>query len=150
MEPITLALSAVAAIKTGVQMGKDITSLSKEVGQLWGAIDEVKDAHNKKKTKRFGSVEEEALDTFMAKKKAEDLENQLREIVISTRGFNGWQELLKIRGQIRKQRQEERERIQRRRRKILEIVILSVTLILGFWGIAVFALFLLNRHTGGA
>ena len=149
MEPISVALSAVAAIKTGVQMGKDISQLGREVGKLWGAIDEVKDAHNKKKSKSFGSANEEALSTFIDKKRAEDLENQLRDIVIATRGINGWQELLKIRGQVRKQRQEERARLQRRNKMILEIIIGSVLLFIGLWGLVAFCMFLIARHNGG-
>ena len=42
----------------------------------------------------------------MAKKQAEDLESQLREIVISTRGISAWQELLRLRADIKRERKE--------------------------------------------
>jgi len=146
MEPISVALAAVAAIKSGVQMGKDISTLGKEVGQLWGAIDQVKSAHNKKKSGR-GSVEEEALSTFIDAKRAQDLEDELRQIIIYTRGMNAWQELLRLRGQIRKERQAQEAARRRRNRQILEITIGAILLSLGIVGLAIFVLFLIERHT---
>jgi len=49
----------------------------------------------------FRTVEEEALTTFMDKKKAQDLEDNLRQIIIYSRGPNAWQELLKLRVEIK-------------------------------------------------
>ena len=146
MEPISVALAAFAAIKSGVQMGKDISTLGKEVGQLWGAIDQVKNEHNKKKSSR-GSVEEEALSTFIDAKRAQDLEDELRQIIIYTRGMNAWQELLRLRGQIRKERQAQEAARKRRNRQILEITIGTILLSLGVVGLIIFVLFLLERHT---
>jgi hypothetical protein len=40
----------------------------------------------------------------MAKKKAQDMRDQLREIIIYTRGMDAWQELLQMEIDIRKQR----------------------------------------------
>ena len=47
------------------------------------------------------------METFIAKKKAEDLEKQLREIIIYTRGMGGWQELIRMRADISRKRKEE-------------------------------------------
>ena len=131
MEPISVAMAAVAAIKSGVSLGKDISSLGSEVGKLWGAIDEINGAQKKKKKSFFRSVNEEALDTFMAKQKAKDLEDELRQIISFTRGPSAWQELLRLRGQIRKERQEEKEAHRRKVRKILEITVLTIVLVIG-------------------
>ena len=67
MDPITIATAAFAAIKTGVSVGKDLQSLTGDIGKLWGAIDQIKDEHNSEKSKRRGSVEEQALQTFIYK-----------------------------------------------------------------------------------
>ena len=53
-----------------------------------------------------GSVEEEALNTFMAKKKAEDMREELKRLIMFTRGQSAWNELLKTEADIRKKRQE--------------------------------------------
>ena len=106
MEPISVAMAAFAAIKTGVKLGKDAHSMMGDIGKMWGAIDEIKQGHTKGKKNPFSSVEEEALSTFAAKKKAEDLEEELKKYVIMTRGIFAWRELLQLRGQIRKARTE--------------------------------------------
>lgn len=126
MDPITIATAAFTAIKTGVSVGKDLQSLAGDIGKLWGAIDQIKDEHNTAKSKRRGSVEEEALHTFMAKKKAEDMEDALRQIVYATRGINGWNELVRLRAQIRKERLEEKHRQQKRAEEIKEIILAGV------------------------
>ncbi len=67
MDPITAiaaATTAFNAIKKGFSVGRDVESMSKDLGRWMGAIQEVKEGHNKKKGKMFGSVEEEALETL--------------------------------------------------------------------------------------
>jgi len=104
MDPITVAITAFAAIKSGVKLGKDAQSMMSDVGKMWGAIDEVRGQHKKKKASPFASASEEALETFAALKKADDLEENLKKIVIQTRGFYAWEELLKLRGRIKRER----------------------------------------------
>jgi len=121
LDPLTIF----AGIKAGIAAGKEIQSMAADLASLWDSIDSIRDEHNKKKSSPFrGSVNEEALDTFIKKKQAEDAEEQLREIIISTRGHGAWQELLKLRGQIRKERQEQ-ERLERiaRRRKTEQVTV---------------------------
>ena len=69
MDPVTLIATATAsyqAIKKGFALGKEVTSMSKDIGKLMGAIGELKEGHEKAKSRRFGSVEEEALHTYAA------------------------------------------------------------------------------------
>jgi|TARA_R110000764_G_scaffold87422_3_gene168263 hypothetical protein len=146
MEPISAAMAAVAAIKTGIKLGRDIQSMGRDVGKLWGAIDEVNATHSKKKRNPFSSVEEEAMDTFMAKTKAADLEKELREIIIGTRGLNAWQELIKLRGEIRTRKRLEKEALLKKRRQMVGIAVGSVALLAGIAGLIVFVLWLLARH----
>lgn len=148
MEPITLAISAVSAIKTGVRLGKDISSLGKEVGQLWGAIDQVNEQHAKKKNSPFRTVEEEAMETFLAKQKAKDLEEELRTIIIYSRGQSAWQELLRLRADIKRQRKEEEKKRKRERQELLEVIALSVALIVGVGALGIFVWFLWRAKNG--
>jgi hypothetical protein len=46
------------------------------------------------------------MDTFVKLQQAKDAEEELRQIVIATRGFSAWQELLDIRARIRRERKE--------------------------------------------
>ena len=64
----------------------------------------------KSKGKKYGSVEEEALETFGAMKKAKAMEDELRNWLIATHGMNAWNDLLRIQAKIRKARAEEIKR----------------------------------------
>ena len=58
----------------------------------------------------FASANEEAMDTFMKRQQAIDAEEQLRDLIIGTRGYSAYQDLLKLRREILAERKEmERE-----------------------------------------
>ena len=107
MEPISVAVAAFAAIKSGVKLGKDAHSMMGDIGKMWGAIDEVRDGHKKKKKRSGKSINEEALETYAAQQKCNDLEVELKKAVIASRGFYAWDALLKVRGEIKKKRKQE-------------------------------------------
>jgi desulfoferrodoxin (superoxide reductase-like protein) len=142
MEPISVAVAAFAAIKSGVKLGKDAQSMMSDIGKMWGAIDEVRGEHKKKKKSPFTSANEEALETFAALKKAEDLEHELEKIVKMTRGFYAWQELLKIRGQIKRERMEAEQARKAKAAQQMELaaaVALFITLVCCMiWGVWMF------------
>ena len=109
---VSAASSAFNAIKKGFEVGRDIESMAGDMGRWMGAVSDIKKAeeYNKKpplfkKLFAAGSVEEEAMEIFMAKKKADDMREQLRQIITYTRGPSAWQELLKTEADIRKKRQ---------------------------------------------
>ena len=102
-----------------------------------GAVSDIKkaDEYNKKpplfkKLFQAGSVEEEAMQIFMAKKKAEDMRAELKQIISFTRGPSAWDELLRTEADIRKKRQQAIYDQQERRRQILEIVGVCVLIII--------------------
>ena len=107
MEPISVALTAFTAIKTGLTAGKEISSLAGDLGKLWDACDAANAKHSKKRNSQFNmSANEEALSTFVAKQQAKDLEDELRELIIYTRGQSAWHELLQLRADIKRERKE--------------------------------------------
>ena len=119
VDPITGITAAYAAVQTGIKMGKELSSLGKDLGVLFDFIDNAKSGHAKKKR---GSANEEALSTFIEAKQAEDMEENLRNIVIQTRGVGAWAELVKLRADIRvKRKKEEADKIKRRNQLIEDI-----------------------------
>ena len=54
----------------------------------------------------FISVEEEALKTFADKRKAEEIEKELHQFILYTLGAEAWNELIALRGKVRKERQD--------------------------------------------
>jgi len=114
MDPITAiaaASTAYTAIKKGFQVGKEVESMAGDLGRWMNAINSVKTEHSKAKGRRFGSVEEEALETFAAKKKAEQMENELRNFITMNYGMNAWQDIIRIQADIRKKQKEEEIRL---------------------------------------
>lgn len=112
MAAVSAATSAFGAIRKGFEVGRDIESMAGDLSRWMGAVSDIKKAeeyNNKpplfKKLFASGSIEEEALQIFMAKKKADDMREQLRQIIIYTRGPSAWQELIKTEADIRKKRQ---------------------------------------------
>jgi len=99
-------LTAFAAIKGGISAGKQLHAMSKEIAGFFDSVDDAKKAHAKKKSSMFASANEEAMDTFLKRQAAIDAEAQLRELIIATRGYSQYQELLKLRKEILRDRKE--------------------------------------------
>ena len=93
-----------------------------------------------KKLFAAGSVEEEAMQAFMAKKKAEDMREELRSIISFTRGPSAWDELLRTEANIRKKRQEAIYAQEEYRRKVIEwiAIVLACSAVLGMIGFFVY------------
>ncbi len=132
MDPVTAiaaASSAFSLVKKGFEMGKDVESMYSDIGRWMGAVSDVNQAAKMAKNppifkKLFAgsSIEQEAMDAFAAKKKAEAMEDELRTWINLTHGPNAWNELLKMQGRIRKQRQETLYRQAEIRRNILQVI----------------------------
>ena len=126
---VSAASGAFNTIKKGFAAGREIESMAGDLSRWMGAVSDIKKAeeYNKKpplfkKLFNAGSVEEEAMEIFMAKKKAEDMRAELKQIISFTRGPSAWDELLRTEADIRKKRQQAIYDQQERRRQILEIV----------------------------
>lgn len=131
MDPISaigIATTAYNAIKKGFQVGKEIESMSKDLGRWMGAIQEVKEGHKKAKGGSYGSVEEEALESFAALKKAQQMENELRTFVNMNYGPNAWAEVLRIQANIRNKKKEALKEAKRKQAQKIENIILGVLL----------------------
>lgn len=139
MDPVTalaMASTAFSAIKRGISIGNDIESMTSDISRWMGAIGSIKEAEQKAKNPSLfrsflakGSVEQEAIEAFAAKKKAEAMEAELRSFVNLQYGPGTWNEILRMQGQIRKQRQEERKRQKEFTEKII-VIVLSILIVL--------------------
>ena len=151
---VSAASSAFNAIKKGFAAGREIESMAGDLSRWMGAVTDIKkaDEYNKKpplfkKLFASGSVEEEAMEIFMAKKKAEDMRNQLKQIITFTRGPAAWDELLRTEGDIRKKRQKLIYDQKERQRKLIEGILIAFLILLV--GSAVIGLIYLYMSTRG-
>ena len=144
MDPVTafgVATTAYKTIVAGFKVGKQVESMSKDLGRWMGAIQAVKEGHSKKKNRMFGSVEEEALETFAMKKKAIAMENELRNFVNLNYGPNAWNEVIRIQAEIRKQKKEAQIEAKQRQRQMVENTIIG-GLVLMFIFFVVYVIYL--------
>ena len=68
MDPVTaigIATTAYTAIKKGFAAGREVEQMAGDLGRWMNALNAIKTGHNKAKSRRVGSIEEEALETFL-------------------------------------------------------------------------------------
>jgi hypothetical protein len=102
-------LTAFAAIKAAVSAGQELVNVTKQIGEFFDGVDDLRNKHNKKKNSAFSSEDENAMETFVALQKAKDAEEELRELIIHLRGYSAWQELIAIRARVRREKKEREE-----------------------------------------
>ena len=134
MDPVTAmatASAAFGALKKGFQIGRDIESMVGDLSRWMGALSDIEQAEKEAKNppifkKMFAgkSVEQEALEVVMHKRKVQEQRDQLRQLIQYTCKAGTWEELIRMEGKIRKERQETLYRQRERRRKFVEIVAL--------------------------
>ena len=148
MDPVTAIAAASTAfnvIKKGFDMGRDIESMYGDMGRWMGAVSDVNQANKMAKNpplfkKLFAgsSIEEDAMNAFAAKKKAEEMENELRSYVNLVYGPNSWNEILKLQAKIRKDRQEQiyaQQEMQAHILNVIGIIIASIVFVLAVVGL---------------
>jgi len=131
------ASAAFSAIKKGFAVGRDIESMVGDLSRWMGALSDIDQAEKEAKNppifkKLFSgkSIEQEALEAFAAKKKAESQRAELKQWMGFTMGSKAWDELIRMEGQIRKQRQDTLYRQRERRQKFMEYVIIGGAIII--------------------
>ena len=135
MDPLTItaamsvANSAFNAIKQGFAAAKDIESMASDVGRWMGAVSDIDNAEKQAKNPplfgklfKAGSIEEAALAAYAAKKEVGRAALRAKIFLNMTYGPQAYDDLLKMEGQIRKQRQETIYKQQQLRRQIGEAV----------------------------
>ena len=131
LDPVTAAATATAAfntIKKGFQVGRDIEQMAGDIGRWMSCLSDMEQAEKEAKNppifkKLFSgqSAEAEALQIFIANKKAKEQREELRNFIGYTMGKSAWDELVRMEGRIRKQRQETLYRQRERRKHFIEV-----------------------------
>ena len=147
MDPVTISLAmgvaskAFDAIKKGFAVGRDIEQMSGDIGRWMGAVSDVDNAEKQAKNPplfgklfKAGSIEEAALSAYAAKKKLEEQRYELKMFLNMTYGPQAYDDLLKMEGQIRKERQQTIYKQQQLRRQIGEAItwLIVVSIVGGF------------------
>ena len=155
MDPVTAMATASAAfntIKKGFAVGRDIEQMASDLGRWMGALSDIEQAEKEAKNppifkKLFAnkSVEQEAMEAFAAKRKAQQQRDELKQWLQFTVGSKAWDELIKMEGQIRKQRQDTLYRQRERRQKFIEIVVIALSILTGA-GLLFLLVYIINNR----
>jgi hypothetical protein len=143
MDPITIsaavagATTAFNSIKQMIAAGKDLESCIGDVSRWMRMASDVDNAAKQSKNppifkKLFaaGSVEEEALASYAAKKKLEAQRQELKTFLNMSYGPQAWADLIRLEGKIRRQRQEAVYKQQELKRQILEGIAIAMLALL--------------------
>lgn len=152
MEPLSALAAASAAfgtLKKGFAIGRDLESMAGDLSRWMGALSDIEQANKEaknppifKKLLNSKSVEQEAIEAFAAKQKAEAQRKELQQWISLTLGAAKWDELIRMEGQIRKKRQETLYRQRERRQKFVEAVAWILLLSVGVGALILFAVVL--------
>lgn len=136
MSAMAAASAAFGALKKGFQVGRDIESMVGDLSRWMGALSDIEQAEKEAKNppifkKLFAgkSVEQEALEIVMNKRKLQEQRDQLRQLIQYTCKAGTWEELIRMEGKIRTERQETLYRQRERRKKFIEWIIIIAAIL---------------------
>lgn len=143
MDPVTIisgATVAFNALKKGFAVGKDLQDMSAQLTQWAGCMSDLGQAEKQVKNPPWwkslsGSVEEEALAVFAAKRKAEAMRKELKDYISFVMGPSAWDELVAIEAKIRKQKREQEYRKAELQEAIITWTLTSLILLVFFVGL---------------
>jgi len=139
-------ISILGGLSAGIKAGKQLYALKNQVVDFFDAVDDAKAKHAKKKNSIFAGSNEQGLATYLDAMAAKDAEEQLRELIVNSRGLSSYQELQNIRKEIRQERKaaEAQRQIERQKRAeaALTVAVIVVAAIALFGGMYLFAIYM--------
>jgi hypothetical protein len=139
MDPVSLVAMASTTFK-GVQIlvskGAEIEHVARKLGHWYGLVSDIKEAEKEaenpplfKKMFAGDSVEQQALNAVIAKKKIEEQEKQVRELITWAYGVETYKEMMQMRKDIRAKRERIIYKQRRRQRRMLDVSAIIMGLI---------------------
>ena len=138
MEPIALlsmATTAFKGVQTLVKRGREIEDVAQHLGRWYGYVADINEAQREsekppifRKLLDKGSVEQEALNAIIVKKKIEQQEREIRDLIVVVYGIETYREMIQMRKDIRSKRERLVYKQKRRRRSILDGIVIVIGL----------------------
>jgi nitrate reductase NapE component len=148
---LAIATTAFKAVKSLVEAGREIEDVTGQLGTWFSAVADINNAAEDKKKPPFykklaknnQSIEQEALDALVAKKKVLEMERELWQMVSARYGQDAYREMMHMRKEIAKKRDLEVWKKRRQIQQMIDIVIVSVLALTGI-GIIGFLVWLIK------
>ena len=128
-----MASTTFKGIQTLVNKGAEIEHVAQKLGQWYSFASDIKEAEKEaespgvfKKLFDGNTVEQQALNSVIAKKKLEEQEKQIRELIVWSYGVETYQEMIMLRRKIKAQREQAIYRQRKRQRMLLDSLLIAV------------------------
>tara|TARA_A100001015_G_C14800994_1_gene636947 strand:- start:339 stop:812 length:474 start_codon:yes stop_codon:yes gene_type:complete len=133
---VAIASSTFKGIQVLVGKGAEIEQVAQKLGHWYGLVSDIKEAEKEaespplfKKMFDGNSVEEQALNAVIAKKKIEEQEKQVRELIVWAYGRETYKEMMDMRRDIRAKRERMIYKQRRRQKRMLDVSAMIVGLL---------------------
>ena len=158
IEPISalaVATTAFKAVKGLVEAGREIEDVTGQLGKWFSAVADINNAAEDKKKPPFykkiakdnRSIEQEALDALVAKKKVLEMERELWQMVSYRYGQDAYREMMQMRKEIAKKRDLE---VWKKKRQIQQMIDIFIVSVLALTGVGVIGFLIWLIKTKGA
>ena len=134
MDPLSLiamASTTFKGIQTLVERGAEIESVAQKLGAWYTFAADIREAEKEaenpplfKKLFEGESVEQQALNSVIAKKKLEEQEKQIRELIVWAYGTETYQEMIALRREIKARREKVIYKQRRRQRMVFDGILI--------------------------
>ena len=136
MDPLSLiamASTTFKGIQTLVNKGAGIEHVAQKLGQWYSFASDIKEAEKEaespgvfKKLFEGDTVEQQALNSVIAKKKLEEQEKQIRELIVWAYGVETYQEMIMLRRKIKAEREQVIYKQRRRQRILMDSLLITL------------------------
>lgn len=136
MDPLSLiamASTTFKGIQTLVNKGAEIEHVAQKLGQWYSFASDIKEAEKEaespgvfKKLFEGDTVEQQALNSVIAKKKLEEQERQIRELIVWAYGVETYQEMIMLRRKIKAEREQVIYKQRRRQRILMDTLLITL------------------------
>ena len=136
MDPLSLiamASTTFKGIETLVNKGAEIEHVAQKLGQWYSFAADIREAEREaespgvfKKLFEGDTVEQQALNSVIAKKKLEEQEKQIRELIVWAYGVETYQEMIMLRRKIKAEREQVIYKQRRRQRILMDSLLITL------------------------
>jgi hypothetical protein len=134
MDPLSIALVSFTALKKGISLGKDLSSMGKDLNKVFNFIDGTKAAQK-------SGNKNDPLSDYIAYEKALDMEKQLEQVIWETRGSKGVATFKRMRAQATERDRQSQYAALARKNRLLNIfsILLGISITVGGGAVLIWA-----------
>ena len=136
LESLAVANAAYATIRTALENGKEISSVSRQIMSFATAKQDLERTHQKKKNGFFGTKADDDIEEFFHLEEIKEKEKQLKELFMLYGRFGCWEDYQRFCADARKKRAEAEKKRQQKIDDLIAAICIAILIALGLIVIA--------------